>query len=302
MIALLVHNFGGGLTALETWLMHAASLFLFVAALLAVLGLFWPRTFSSVAANIVAALGLAAFVWYFWLRFVDDGVAPLANAFEVLLQIATTILAGYFIWMGLKPQRHVNAWLFALAFLLTLSALLIGGSAGPASVGEAKANQLSHNPWLVAHIVFIILAVSMLTFATAVSSIYLLQDRTLRRKRDSKVLQSLPPLEALQRMVMRVMTVGFPTMTLALVFGFVVVWDELSDWIASPVILSSFVMWLVFLLAALGRFYRALGGRRKSWLVIIGYLLVILTYFGAGAMPGNHSFVGDKSDQKEEAK
>ena len=64
--------------------------------------------------------------------------------------------------------------------------------------------------------------------------VYLLQDRTLRRKRDSRILRSLPALDALSRVTSNIMLAGLPMLTLSLILGALSIREPLAEWVFTP--------------------------------------------------------------------
>jgi len=289
-----VHGLPEYLNTAEVWLLHGALLGLLIAAILAVLGLFWPTKFGTTPTQLTAALSAVAFVAYFVLRFLDGGVEPLSNAFEVLLMIALGVVLAYFASLPKLRRPALAGWVFPGAVLTTATALLVADTAGPAAVASGQASRLS-DPWLVAHVLTVILSCALFAFATAVSMVYLLQDRTLRRKRHNPLLQSLPPIEALRSMVVACTNVGLPLMTVSLVCGFVAVWDDLGEWMQKPLVIMSVLMWVVYVVAVVGRQGGWLNGRRFIVLILAGFGLILVTFFGTGFIPGKHSFVKQPS-------
>jgi HemX protein len=284
-----LHGLPEVLTPAEVWLLHGAILGLLLASVLALLGLFWPAKFASSPTMVVGGASAATLAAYFVMRFAADGVAPIANAFEVLVLIALATMLAFFVSMMARPRAALAAWVFPFAFLTVLTALFLAPHAGPGSAGGDELARLS-NPLLIAHIVMIVLATALFLFAALVSMVYLLQDRALRLKRHNAVLQSLPSVETLRGMVVTGMGVGFPLLTASLVCGFIPVWHELDEWLANPLVISSLVMWVVFLAASVGRKTGFLRGRRVAWAVIAGFLMVVIAFFGTGFLPGKHSF------------
>jgi len=283
-----VHDFPAALTPSETWLMHAGMLGYLISAILAMLGLFWPRRFPLSATHVVAAFAALAFAVYFGLRFTDGGPAPISNIVEVMLLVALLLVGGYFVAMVFKPVAALSAWVLPLATIIVLMALPLGGAVGPGSVNDEKLSTRA-DPVMAAHILLAVAASAAFAFAFVVGVVYLLQDRALRNKRDSYVLRSLPPVETLGRMVSSSVWTGFPMLTISLALGFIAVRDDLARWMAAPIMASSLAMWVVFLLAALGRFVPALHGKRSVYLVVFGFCLVIITYVCTGFLPASHT-------------
>lgn len=287
---LTVHGLPEYLDTAEVWLLHGSVLGVTMAAILAVLGLFWPTRFAPMPTQVVAALSATALGAYFVMRFLESGAEPLRNAFEVLLLISLGVVVAYFASLPRLRRPALAGWVFPGAALTMFTSLLVADAAGPAAAKAGVESRLS-DPLLLTHILTVILSCALFAFATAVSMVYLLQDRTLRRKRHNRVLQSLPPIEALRGMVVSCTRIGLPLMTVSLVTGFLSIWDQIGEWLAKPLVIMSILMWLVFVLAAVGQRRGWLNGRRFVILILAGFVLILVTFFGTGFIPGKHSFV-----------
>ena len=98
-----------------------------------------------------------------------------------------------------------------------------GGSA-PVSAAPAAATPKPRVGWeLTAHILLSMGAAALL-FAAAVTAILLvILDRRLRMRRIADLSSALPPLDALEKIMFRLVAAGFGLLTLALITGFVFV-------------------------------------------------------------------------------
>ncbi|NUQ34229.1 MAG: cytochrome c biogenesis protein CcsA [Planctomycetaceae bacterium] len=273
------------LSQLESMLLHGGILACTIAALLALLGLFWPKRFGLAPTNVTTAAAFLAFLGYFLSRFVTSGAVPLANVFEVMLLIASGLILGYFIVLLKRPHPALAAWVLPMAGVILFAALPLGSILGPASVDTERSDSVN-NPLILAHVVLAIMATVHFAFAFLVASMFLLQDRALKLKRDSVAVRALPPLEVLERMVFAGVAGGFAMLTLALGLGFAAEWDDLGAWLTRPKVIASLAMWLVFLMVVAGRYNHRFRGRREMYLVMTGFLIVIIVYAYSATMAG----------------
>ncbi len=282
-----VHGLPEHVSSLESWLLHGGILGWLIASVLAVLGLFWPDRFGRSPTNTTGAIAAGALVAYFLSRIVSAGVEPLANAFEVLVLISLGTVLAYFISLLKGGKATLAAWVYPAAFVTSMTALPFADAGGPSVVGLASRERFA-DPLLITHVLLMVMSCALFTFAAMTSIVYLLQDRALRRKRHNRVLQSLPSLESL---VVACLSVGLPLLTVSLVTGFIYVWEDLGTWIKKPIVLLSIALWLVFAITTFGRLAGFFHGRRLAAMVLAGFGLVVITFFGAGLLPGRHSFV-----------
>ena len=122
------------------------------------------------------------------------------------------------------------AFLIALAYLLTslryrltaagafavpaVVALILLARLAPAEASVPAMGRLGQ-----AHILLATLGVAVFAFAAALAIVYLFQDRSLKRKQLDRADARGTPLETLDRLAHRCVSIGFPVFTLAIVTG-----------------------------------------------------------------------------------
>jgi ABC-type transport system involved in cytochrome c biogenesis permease subunit len=124
----------------------------------------------------------------------------------------------------------------------------------------------------------------------AVSLIYLLQERYLKHKKSSALLQRLPSLESLDRLNYRLLVWGFPLMTLGIITGSLwagIHWGDYWSW--EPRQISSGLAWLFYGALLHARITAGLRGKKAAILTMFGFC-VVLGYFlmGDSLFPGRH--------------
>jgi ABC-type transport system involved in cytochrome c biogenesis permease subunit len=142
---------------------------------------------------------------------------------------------------------------------------------------------------LYLHVSLIVLgyAAFFLTFAAGV--MYLIQERELKSKRPRAFYYRLPPLETLDDLAYKSLSIGFPFITLGIVSGALwasSVWG--SDWPTDPKIAWSFATWLIYLLLLCARWVIGWRGRKAAYFAIIGFIAILVTW---STNSGVHSFV-----------
>lgn len=125
------------------------------------------------------------------------------------------------------------------------------------------------------------IGVLILFISTVASSLLLLQERSLKLKKNFPAFVHLPPLETLDRFVLKLILIGFPLFTMGLVLGiFLAHTSWPAHWQRDPMVLFAILCWLWY--AALLEFRLAFGwrGRRLAWLNICGFAVVLFTIIG----------------------
>ncbi len=132
------------------------------------------------------------------------------------------------------------------------------------------------------HISLATLGVGVFALASALSVIYLAEERALKRKRfDALAFKDRgAPLEALDRLTHRLIWVGFPIFTLAIGLGAVWV-SRLGESLDRPEYPLAIVTWAFYAAVLVARQAYGWRGRRAARLTLAGFaaaLLVLLIY------------------------
>jgi ABC-type uncharacterized transport system permease subunit len=133
---------------------------------------------------------------------------------------------------------------------------------------------------LTAHIL-LSMASAALLFAAAVTALLLVfLDRRLRTRRLADLPSVLPPLDALEKVMFRLIAAGFVLLTLALVTGFVFVTNLFEQHLEHKTILS-LIAWVLFGILLFGRIRYGWRGRAAVRWTLSGFGMLTLAYFGS---------------------
>ena len=132
---------------------------------------------------------------------------------------------------------------------------------------------------LTAHILLSMAAAALL-FAAAVTAILLvILDRRLRMRRIAELSSALPPLDALEKIMFRLVAAGFGLLTLALITGFVFVTNLFTQNLVQKTVLS-LLAWLIFGVLLIGRLRFGWRGRSAVRWTLSGFGILAVAYFG----------------------
>lgn len=149
------------------------------------------------------------------------------------------------------------------------------------------------HPTLTLHVVTAVLGVALFGIAFGSAVMYLLQEREVKGKRFGALFSRLPSLDALDRMVQRLVRAGFVVYTVALVAGTITataVWKSAWSW--DPQQIVSLVVW--FLYGAMVQLrHSGWHGRRYALLTLVGFVLVLGSMLSLKAVPGFTRHSGD---------
>ena len=184
--------------------------------------------------------------------------------------LTAVLLAGtYLVVQRFYQLPSVGAFVTPLTLIILLPTLFGEGGA-PGVAPEA----LRH-PAIVFHIMTASLGVSLFGLAFGVALMYLLQEREVKGKHFGALFSRLPPLDSLDKLIDRLVRLGFISFTVASILGAMIarsVWKVTWSW--DPQQISTLLIWLLY-----GGMVQArhLGwhGRRYARLTIFAFALLI---------------------------
>ena len=135
-------------------------------------------------------------------------------------------------------------------------------------------------PAMEVHVISSLLAFAVFSIAGLHALVLIVQDRLLRSRRPLILVQSLPPLTAMEGLLFQLLGGGFMLLTLALGTGLLFVDNLFAQHLAHKTLLS-LLAWLVFGALLLGRWRFGWRGRRAAQLTLAGVLVLALAYFGS---------------------
>jgi ABC-type uncharacterized transport system permease subunit len=193
--------------------------------------------------------------------------------------------------IGLLEAASLLAWTLAvLACLMAierqnrvLAAILLASAALGAALTGAGRNYVESTPpgWELSAHILLSMAAAALLFAAAVTALLLVfLDRRLRTRRLADLPSVLPPLDALEKVMFRLIGAGFVLLTLSLFTGFVFVTNLFTQHLIHKTVLS-LIAWAIFGVLLMGRIRFGWRGRTAIGWTLSGFGVLALAYFGA---------------------
>jgi HemX protein len=148
-------------------------------------------------------------------------------------------------------------------------------------------------PSLTLHIMTAVGGVAIFAIAFGAAVMYLLQEREVKGKKFGALFLRLPSLESLDKLVQRLVRLGFVVYTVALVAGTIVatqIWKSAWSW--DPKQVTSVVVWLLYGILVQLR-HNGWHGRRYALLTLAGFVLVVGSMVTLKAVPGVTRHSGD---------
>jgi ABC-type uncharacterized transport system permease subunit len=185
------------------------------------------------------------------------------------------VVGVYLIWGCRGAYRLLGLAVMPLAAVLFVVARAGGGT----SVG---ARSHYSNVFLVLHVGLVLAAFAGFTLASALSGLYLWQERRLKRRATTILRRPAPSLATLDRLASRTVLFSLPLLTLGIAVGIerLVNRGERIDALVVATLVT-WGIWFAYLVL------RTLGwsGRRAAYLALAGFALVIVVRL---ALPAVH--------------
>jgi ABC-type uncharacterized transport system permease subunit len=169
-----------------------------------------------------------------------------------------------------KQNRSIGAILLAIA---AFGAALTGS-------GHTYAEENAPGWELTAHILLSMGAAALFLAAAVAALVLVFLDRRLRAHRLADLPSVLPPLDAVEKVMFRLIGAGFVLLTLALLTGFIFVTNLRTQHLEHKTILSC-IAWVLFGILLIGRIRYGWRGRAAVRWTLSGFGVLILAYFGS---------------------
>ena len=130
------------------------------------------------------------------------------------------------------------------------------------------------------HIFLSICAYSLLMIGTLQALLLSLQERLIKTKRVSKIINILPPLEIMEKLLIQIIVMGFFLLSLSLITGVVFIYDIFEQHLTHKAVLS-ILAWAIYAVVLWGRWFQSWRGKRIINWVIGGFISLLLAYTGS---------------------
>ncbi|WP_322629863.1 cytochrome C assembly family protein [Halothiobacillus sp.] len=137
----------------------------------------------------------------------------------------------------------------------------------------------ARNPALDAHIFISLVAYALITLGAVQALMLAWQHRALHDRHPSGLVSRLPPMESVEQLMFRFITVGFILLTLALATGFLFVDNIFAQHLVHKTVLSV-ISWVIFFGLLMGRHFAGWRGKTAVYWTLAGFSALILAYFG----------------------
>ena len=240
--------------------------------------------------NWVAWIAVFGNVLGFILRWTESykigyGHIPLSNLYESLVFFALSIAIVCLALEWKYTSRYINTVSMPLAFLAmayaSLKAKAGGGDIQPL-IPALKSN------WLTVHVMTCFLGYAGFAVAFGISILYLGKRFFGENGKDRS---DKGEFELLDELTQQTVMFGFLFLSLGIITGSVwanSAWGSYWSW--DPKETWSLITWFVYAIFLHLRYVRGWDGTKIAVISIVGFIAVMITYFGVNYLPGLHSY------------
>ncbi len=211
-------------------------------------------------------------------RSIVTGHGPFTNQHEFAVSFSWGIVLAlvYFEW------RYDVRSLALLVLPVTLAMLLYAGTVD--SQVRPLIPALQNNLLLTLHVAAAVISYGAAAVAFAAAALFLLRPRV-------SFAHLLPSRDVLDEIGYRAAVFSYPFMTVMIILGAIwadIAWHRYWSW--DPKETAALVTWLIYSAYLHARVARDWRGDRAAWLLVIGFLAVLFTYFGNLFFGGLHAY------------
>lgn len=255
-------------------LFELALTFYFTATIVSITELFKGSKITSKLMFLSVVLGFALHSLSIIYRYFTAGHLPITNPHEATSFFAWCIVLIFFLLHFRYKIGLLSSFVMPIIFLMMLVASFLSRDIKPLS-------PVLQSYWLGIHTVFAFLGNAAFAMAFGIGIMYLIQEHYVKSKRLGGLYERLPSLQTLDEINYRLITLGFPLLTLAIITGSLWAenaWGRLWNW--DPRETWSLITWLIYAIVLHARLVAGWRGRRAAILSIIGFLTIIIAFFG----------------------
>ncbi|MBN2653598.1 MAG: c-type cytochrome biogenesis protein CcsB [Nitrospirae bacterium] len=259
---------------MTTLLFELALTFYFAAAIVSLSELFRESKGASKMMFAFAFAGFALHTVGVAARYISTGQIPITSMHEASSFFAWCVMLVFLIISRKYKIGIMASFTMPVIFLLMLSASIMPREATPLS-------PTLKSYWLAIHTLLAFLGNAAFAVAFGAGIMYLIQDANLKSKRLNGIFQRLPSVQTLDDMNYRLISAGFPLLTLAIITG--ALWAESawgSYWRWDPKEVWSLIAWLIYAIVIHVRLVAGWRGKKAAMLSILGFLVLLFTFFG----------------------
>lgn len=198
---------------------------------------------------------------------------PLTNMQESLSFFSLAIVGSFIFFERKYKVTTLGSFVIPVALMMLVAS----------STLHVEARQLPpilQSNWFWVHALLAFASYACFTIAAGIAVMYLIQRYFLKTKQFGALFQKLPSLETMDEISYRCLSFGFPLLTVAIISGSI--WSEKamgSYWVWDRKQIWSMIIWCIYAALLHGRITIGWRGKRAAILSILGFIVVLFTFF-----------------------
>lgn len=200
------------------------------------------------------------------------GSCPIRNPFEVLQFVSWSIVILYLFTGQVFRLSLFGTGSAALAAIISFCAYLI-----PGANRISPHSYLGGDPRIEAHAALALFSYGIFGLLAVLSILYLLQNNSLKTKKNPGIFKFLPSLVDMDTVLMRLLIMACVVYTVSIAIG-ATYWLTHSDDLALPKLILTLALWIGYWIVLILRAINKLYGTRLAWscILLMAAALVIL--------------------------
>lgn len=130
------------------------------------------------------------------------------------------------------------------------------------------------------HILLSICAYSLLMISAVQAIMLAVQEKLIKKKHASIIMNTLPPLQVMEDLLIQIIIIGFFMLSLSLASGTMFIDDIFAQHLAHKTILSM-LAWVIYAILLWGRWSAGWRGKQITRWALGGFTALLLAYFGS---------------------
>lgn len=194
------------------------------------------------------------------------------NYFQAISLLGCGVVLVLLLTAMLRPAAVLGAIIFPFAMLAVITPYIF------TEFSVTPPRPIATASW--PHVLMGMLGFGFFTAAAAQALLLNLQNRRLKHPQPGRLVSVLPPLEAMESLLIGFVWAGFITLSAILLSGLLITGDLLGQHLAHKAILS-FIAWLIYAALLIGRWRFGWRGNTAVRYTLGGYLVLVVAYFGS---------------------
>lgn len=225
------------------------------------------RRYVTYSVWLVSSLAISIHGWllYHWIDVSAGQNLALVNLLSMVLWLTAllTLLSNLRL-----PVLNLVVFIFPLTALSIIVILLFPGFTVVNTAIQTR---------VLAHILLSVLAFSFICIAAAQAILLRLQEHCLRKKQ-TYLMQLLPPLEQMEAFLFQTIGIAFIVLSVLLTTSFIFFHAIFMPSLTQKVVLTV-ASWIVFAVLLIGHYFAGWRGKVATHGTLLGFILVAIAYF-----------------------